>query len=591
MKKTILNILNFSFILGLVACGGSDSSKSQISTSSNPQEDNKWNISLSGNDNVYAEIIEYEDDLELLITGSGKMKSYKDRVNVPWAKYADSINSVLIGSGITNVGSNVFYDINLEYIYLPDTVKDVEDNAAKETTALLSYIDDVSYSDEVKNVYNYVEKDLNIEDRYWLSGYSSGNIIPDNYEFDTHKRYWYEGENNEPVIKTKILFIGNSFTYRNGVIDNSGGVPGIFDNIAESLGYKCETYSVTGPGWYLESHANSYDNCGKQIDKLLDSCIDFDYIVLQEQSMAPFQNYDKFLRGVKELQKKVKDTQYNAQIVLYQTWGSPYSANQIGSTIAGMEKLLRDGYEKAAEECGITSISPVGKAFTKSYYDNSSIYLWDSDNRHQSYQGAYLSACVHVAHILGADVRKTDFEGEAKYQVPSLPKSTYEYLRDVAYKVAVEKVEVNYENNTIEDNENGPAVSNDVIVIAGWGRFIEEDRFNSLMNDFIIYLKENSIKYNEVIGNYYLGTTTSDPYYYIADFSAKIVSDGGADIILPCADNFNANQANIAAISPFTPIDVYGQTNRRVALTYEYELSLAFIDYIKTPSAIEILTK
>ena len=82
------------------------------------------------------------------------------------------------------------------------------------------------------------------------------------------KNYWYFGEEGEPVAKTKtkILFIGNSFTYQNGVIENSSGIPGIFDNIAEDLGFKCETYSVTGPGWYLESHANQYDNCGKQID-------------------------------------------------------------------------------------------------------------------------------------------------------------------------------------------------------------------------------------------------------------------------------------------------------------------------------------
>lgn len=447
MNKILLNILNLSFALGLVACGGGNNSSSPTSSSSPSNNDaKKWDVSLNSNDNVFAELVEYDNNYELVISGQGKMKSYKNKNDVPWINYVNSIESVLIGNGITNVGSNVFSDIDLEYIYLPDSIVDVEDNAANEETALLSYSDEVYYSDEVKNVYNYVEEDINIEDKYWLSGYSSGDIIPNDYVFDTHKRYWYEDENDEPVIKTKtkILFIGNSFTYRNGVIENSSGVPGIFDNIAESLGYKCETYSVTGPGWYLESHASSYDSCGKQIDKLLNGCIDFDYIVLQEQSMAPFQNYDKFLRGVKALQKKIKDTQFNAQIVLYQTWGSPYSANQIGSTIAGMEKQLREGYDKAAKECGITSISPVGKAFTKSYYDNSSIYLWDSDNRHQGYQGAYLSACVHVAHILGGDVRNTTFEGETKYQAPSLPKTTYEYLREVAYKVAIEKVEVNY---------------------------------------------------------------------------------------------------------------------------------------------------
>ena len=127
------------------------------------------------------------------------------------------------------------------------------------------------------------------------------------------------------------------------------------------------------------------------------------------------------------------------------------------------------------------------------------------------------------------------------------------------------------------------------MVIAGWGRFIDENSFNSLVNDFIIYLNENSISYTEVIGNYYYGDVDGEGYFRIAKFSSQIVTDGGADVILPCADDFNNNQSNIKAIAPFTPIDVYGKTNRRVALTAEFELSLAFIDYVQTASAKEIL--
>jgi len=612
MKKTKIYIfLSFLSTLNIISCSSDTKSDdlssnsilnssnitssqdkiNSITSSSSKIETIQWDISINENGAIIAELAEFNDGYELLIFGNGDMKSYSENELLPWNKYLSKISNVLIGSGITNLGSGVLKGLNLEYIYLPETITYINANAADDNTALLAG-SDILYPKGVENVYTYVTEDIYAPDKHWKSGYSTGFIVDNDYNFDTHKRYWYEDKNGDPIIrtKTKILFVGNSFTYLNGAIENSSGIPGIFDNIAESLGYKCETYSVTGPGWYLDSHANSSDNCGKQIQRLLTLCDDFDYVVLQEQSMNPFRNYNRFLNGVKALQSKVNDTQKNCQIVLYQTWGSPYSANEMGTTIAGMEKLLRDAYDNAAKECGIELVSPVGKAFTKSYYENKNIYLWNNDNRHQGYTGAYLSACVHVANIFGVDVRNTDFEGESRYGAPTLPQATYEYLREVAYQVAIEKVEVNYENSDPGVDNNGPTVSEDVIVIAGWGRFIEENRFNLLIEDFKKYLDANSITYKDVIGNYYVGITQNEPYYLIANFTSKILVDGGADVILPCADNFNANQANIAALTPFISIDVYGQTNRRVAITSEYALSNAFLNYVKTESAIHILT-
>ena len=166
MNKILLNILNLSLALGIVACGRGNNSSSPTSSSSPSNNDaKKWDISLNSNDNVFAELVEYDNNYELVISGQGKMKSYKNKNDVPWISYVNSIESVLIGNGITNVGSNVFSDIDLEYIYLPDSIVDVEDNAANEETALLSYSDEVYYSDEVKNVYNKVEEDINIEDK------------------------------------------------------------------------------------------------------------------------------------------------------------------------------------------------------------------------------------------------------------------------------------------------------------------------------------------------------------------------------------------------------------------------------------------
>lgn len=104
----------------------------------------------------------------------------------------------------------------------------------------------------------------------------------------------------------------------------------------------------------------------------------------------------------------------------------------------------------------------------------------------------------------------------------------------------------------------------EILKIACWGRFMKEAKFKELVADFKKYCADNGVAYKEIIGTYYEGATQSSPYYYIADFTAKVYADGNPDIVLPCADNFNANQSTLAA-TDLLAINVYGQSNRRVA--------------------------
>lgn len=460
MKKiSIKNILPLILFFSLLnSCRSNNDITSNISTSNNSSTNlpstssslttKKWDISLRGEGSVVAEIQSLNNQYKLIIRGTGKMKTFSSEKNVPFIDYLPFINEIEILEGITNLSSYVLSNINLEYVYLPSSINEVEDFAAPNNVSLLTYNNDVSYSSIVENVYKYVDKDITTTDIYWQQSKSTGDIISDNYKFNTLKKYWYKDKDDNPVIKTKIkiLFIGNSFTHRNGIASVSSGVPGIFDDLVESLGYKSETYAVTGSSWYLDKHADKEDECGKQIDKLLNACSDFDFVVLQEQSTAPIDKYNRFLSGVKALKKKIDSTQDNAEVVLYQTWSSPYSVNERKTTIWKMEQELRSAYEKVAEECDITSISFVGKAFAKSYYENSDIYLWDDDDRHQGYAGAYLSACVHALNILNVDVRNSTFEISPQYRDYSLSKSTYQYLKDIAYRVVIDKEDVNINN-------------------------------------------------------------------------------------------------------------------------------------------------
>lgn len=395
-----------------------------------------WDISNNTDSNVTAELLKKGDNYTLKISGNGRMKYWKSVDEVPWHDSVSKITKVEIAYGVTAVGSYAFYGIDVESVVLPESITDVGSNVVSDGVALFAYSEDINYGNDY-SIYLYQDKAPESYDRFWQQDKSKGDIFTDVDDLIREEgNYWHFEDDNAVILKKiKILFIGNSFTYRNGVVEHSSGVPGIFDQIAEDLGYWVETYSITGPGWYLKNHAKATDACGKQVDKLLNARNDFDYVVLQEQSLNPFENYNDFLSGVMALQDKINATQDHAQIYLYETWGSPSSANEKKTTIPEMESWLRDAYTTAGEACGLP-VSYVGRAFTESYESNPSIYLWDTDNRHQGYTGAYLSACVHVGTILGGDVRNTTFEGEAQYNAPNLPEETYIFLRNIAYNVA-----------------------------------------------------------------------------------------------------------------------------------------------------------
>ena len=58
----------------------------------------------------------------LTITGSGQMSNYSEATQ-PWAAYLDSIQSVIVGKGVTSVGNYAFHNCTaLTSITLPDSI-------------------------------------------------------------------------------------------------------------------------------------------------------------------------------------------------------------------------------------------------------------------------------------------------------------------------------------------------------------------------------------------------------------------------------------------------------------------------------------
>ena len=78
-------------------------------------------------------------DGTLTISGSGKMEEYSSYEVAPWYSDRSTITSVVIGNGVTNIGSFAFYDCNsLISVIIPSTVTTIGAGAFIACTSLPS---------------------------------------------------------------------------------------------------------------------------------------------------------------------------------------------------------------------------------------------------------------------------------------------------------------------------------------------------------------------------------------------------------------------------------------------------------------------
>ena len=200
--------------------------------------------------------------------------------------------------------------------------------------------------------------------------------------------------------KTKVLFVGNSFTFY-------GEIPVIFSEIATSLGTSLETNSLTKGSQHLYQFADPSTDVGAELETILKANHDYDYVVLQEQSTYPVSNYEGFASAAKKLQEKINATQSHAKIYLYETWGYEAAAKGASCSIPEYEANLRKAYDQLAKEMDV-SVTYVGKAFSDIYSHHPELNLYYSDKKHPGSLGSYLSACTHVASMLSLDPRGTN---------------------------------------------------------------------------------------------------------------------------------------------------------------------------------------
>jgi len=194
---------------------------------------------------------------------------------------------------------------------------------------------------------------------------------------------------------TRILFIGNSYTYVNDL-------PAILYSMAASTGDSLYYESNLPGGSSLQGHASNPTSLAK-IKKG-----NWDFVVLQDQSQKPSFPESQVEKDVypyaKLLDSIINAHNSCAETIFYMTWGRKNGdASNCNfypplCTYEGMDSLLNLRYQTMAAD-NHALVSPVGRVWNYLRKNHPSLELYDADESHPSRIGSYAAACAFYVSI------------------------------------------------------------------------------------------------------------------------------------------------------------------------------------------------
>lgn len=224
--------------------------------------------------------------------------------------------------------------------------------------------------------------------------------------------------NNPPVSTEKairVLLVGNSFT-RYKPLNITYSVEKPLEELAAGAGHNLDVKTLSHSSAYLSYYAGMNSTYISYHRELMQLLLDgnWDYIVFQEQSKAPVEQFDtQTYPAVERLLKMVKMYQPQATPLLYMTHGySDGSLTKVNGvsmmlTSGELELYLAAAYRSLETKLGI-EVVPVGMHYNRVHIMYPSIRMVGTDLKHPSYAGYYLAACSFYYRIFGTipDPRK-----------------------------------------------------------------------------------------------------------------------------------------------------------------------------------------
>ncbi len=200
---------------------------------------------------------------------------------------------------------------------------------------------------------------------------------------------------------TRILFIGNSYTFVNGGVDKH----------LEGLAPPVKTARMAVGGYTLEKHWTD----GNALRKIREG--GWNYVVLQEQSQTPIFDQKKFSDFARKFDEEIRRS--GARTVLLMTWERPDSSNH-GVTTAN----LAAAFTGLGAELG-AKVAPAGLAFARALRGKPGLVLYSQDG-HPTAEGTYLAACVLYGTIFEHGPVGNAYSGK------SIATETRTYLQRIA---------------------------------------------------------------------------------------------------------------------------------------------------------------
>ncbi len=191
----------------------------------------------------------------------------------------------------------------------------------------------------------------------------------------------------------RILFIGNSYTFYHKM-------PSTFAAICVERGKAVEVESVTVGGYTLASYLEPTDIFAQRIAKKL-AGERYDYVVLQEQSVRPASDPERFFAPCRVLADMIRKN--GAEILFYQTWGrrdDNSMLEKLGMTHEQMHEALKASYEKIASELGARVVY-AGDAMHRAYRGLAGDAVYHTDGTHPGSLGSEIIAQAFYEALFG----------------------------------------------------------------------------------------------------------------------------------------------------------------------------------------------
>lgn len=231
--------------------------------------------------------------------------------------------------------------------------------------------------------------------------------------------------------ETRILFIGNSFTFAAGSLVNRfhpetvhdlnggsvGGVPALFKRLCDEAGLNYDVSLETSGGRGLDWH---YANKADVIGQAWDQVVMHGYSTLDAKKPG---DPALLVTSAGQVATLLHEKNPAVGIYLMATWTRadqtyPPTGHWHGKPVDAMAKDVRAGYDRAAAGTPfVRGVIPVGEAWTRAIqtgfadpnpYDGiekGKVDLWTRDHYHGSTYGYYLEALTVFGAVTGRDPR------------------------------------------------------------------------------------------------------------------------------------------------------------------------------------------